>query len=127
MTYIELGSNAIGSPDIEAYINIVIAAKSEANDLEDFIAKTADYFVNVRGWKETIRELFAENEHTPATEECKEQIAADMEQMKKNAYSYIAFEEIKKAVHVMKPEWNDTDYAIETENFYIYYEWGTTA
>lgn len=127
MNYIGFGSLCFNVPASEKIIDLVIASKSEAADIADFVKKAAEYLcAEIEDYYgETPESVFSELTLTPTGNNEKtlaDNLLADM-----NKRVAIKFEEPLSIVRVTKPHWNKIEFAAETEHSYILFLWSTTA
>lgn len=126
MNYIGFGSRCFNVPASEQVIDLVIASKSEAVDIADFVNKAAEYLCaeieNYNG--ETPESFFSELTLTPTGAD--EKTLADNLMADMNKSVELRLEKPLNIVRVTKPDWNKIEFAAETEHNYILFLWATT-
>lgn len=125
MNYFGFGNLCFNVPSSEQMIDIVIGSKSEANSLEDFIDKAAEYLCCEIFPGESPETLFPQIINKPAGEKGERLIQEFQAEMNKSVE--LKFEEITSIVYVTEPRWNNYDLAFETKNSYVLFSWSTSA
>lgn len=131
MNYFEFGNLCFNVSCSEQSIILMVSAKSEHKDLQEFIDCAVEryyeknyYYEESYNWI-TLPELKTQIINIPASEKDKQYIFEMLEGMNKKIQ--IEFEEIENMVAVFKNKWNDYTYAFETKYCRYYFNWITTA
>lgn len=127
MNYIGFGNRCFNIPASEKVIDLVIASKSEAADIADFVNKAAEYLcTEIESYNgETPESVFSDIILAPTGDDEKTLINNLLSDMNKQVE--LRFEKALNIVHVTKTCWNKIEFAAETEHNYILFLWSTTA
>lgn len=131
MNYFQFGNLCFNISCSEQIIILMVSAKSEHKDLQEFIncAVEKDYKENYYyeescDWI-TLPELKAQIINTPISDKDKQYMFQMIEGMSKRVH--IELEEIENIITVFESEWNDYTIAFETKHCRYYFNWITTA
>lgn len=125
MNYFEFGNLCFDIPCSEQNIILIISAKSEHKDFQEFINCAVEKWYEEGFSGITLSELKAQIINTTISDEDKQYMFQMIKGMSKRVH--IELEEIENIITVFESEWNDYNIAFETKHCRYYFNWLTTA
>lgn len=131
MFHISLGSGCFRHPNSEELVELMVASKADYPDLSEFGRASIRKMWEWESRNGYASQSLEETLQMAVNRSAGSEEIAEMLFLLQNLYwvDLIDFhkEEIIKVIVLFEPKWNLKTFAVETQENYIYVEWGTTA